>query len=523
MKLLKSIIEDFTTYFSVKTKVGRKHLLVLITAFLVVAIAFKLLSSDKSSENAEIQALTEVEVSSVAELGASSSFDTIGKVEAVSEANLETEAGGRITNVSVKIGDAVSTGQILATIENSSERATLLQAEGAYEAALAASAQSNVGVSEAENALANAQNAAVSVFRSSYNTVNGVIYNSVDTFFSSPTTLIPGLRIGGSGLTKTLVDERVAYQEILPEWQSLSNTIAVTSDLEKELSYAKANVERTIILIDNFITIFGEKDNDDVYVGVGIQEHRTNFTAIRSTLLSTKSSIESAITNLSTAKDAVRRAELAASGGKNSAADAQVKIALGSLQAAQANYQKTIIRTPISGVVNAFYLKAGDYVGAGQPAGIVANNKGLQIKTFVSEIDSTNLNIGDKVTIEGGNSGIITAKAAALDPTNGKVAVVIGVDGDSDLTNGSTVKVTFTQVSTTKETNLTLVPLSALKITPEATYVFTVDEGALKAIEVTRGQLYGENVEIVGGIEKSTEIVTDARGLKEGQKVTVKN
>jgi Cu(I)/Ag(I) efflux system membrane fusion protein len=198
-------------------------------------------------------------------------------------------------------------------------------------------------------------------------------------------------------------------------------------------------------------------------------------------------------------------------------------MALGSLHAAQSEYQKTIVRTPIQGVVNAFYLKSGDYVSQGQPAGIVANNNGLQIKTFVTEIDSANLNVGDVVTIEAGASGVITAKAAALDPTNGKVAVVVGVNPDSGLTNGATVKLTFSQISTVAVTERILVPISALKITSVGSFVFTVDsDNKLVPVGVTQGKLFGENIEIVSGVTKETRIVTDARGLKAGQLVIVK-
>ena len=173
-------------------------------------------------------------------------------------------------------------------------------------------------------------------------------------------------------------------------------------------------------------------------------------------------------------------------------------------------------------MVNALYLNAGDFVAPGQPAGIIANNNGLQIKTFINEADSVGLNVGDIVTIEGGASGVITAKAAALDPTNGKVAVVVGVNPDSGLTNGATVKVTFAQLSVKTEVDKILVPLSALKITSSGTFVFTLGENnTLVAIAIEQGQLFGENVEIVSGLTKETRIVTDARGLKEGQIVTV--
>lgn len=522
MKILLAILNDFRIFFNVKTRVGRKRTIIALASLFVVFIGYKMFSG-KAPETAEVTApATQVEVLSVAELGASASFDTVGKVEAVSEANLQTESGGRITAVNVKVGDSVSAGAVLATLENSAQRAALVQAQGSYEAALAASAQSGVGVNEAGTALTNAKNGAVNTYRQSYNTVNNMVYGNIDTFFSTPQGSIPGLKIDGNATVMN--SERIAYQTILPEWQNRSNSITTESNLVAELGYAKAQVERTISFVDMFITIFNQPGSVGGYTEAELQSYSASFTTLRANLIATRSSIDGALAGISSAEDAVRRAELSASGGAVSASDAQVKIALGSLQAAQSNYQKTIVRSPIQGVVNAFYLKTGDYASPSQPAGIVANNNGLQVKTFVSEIDSANLNVGDTVTLEGGASGVITAKAEALDPSNGKVAVVVGVNPDSGLTNGATVKVTFSQISEVKTTERILVPLSALKITPEGTFVFTVTgENKLESLAVTQGQLYGDNIEIVSGVTKETRIVTDARGLKEGQVVTIKN
>jgi multidrug efflux pump subunit AcrA (membrane-fusion protein) len=522
MKILLAVLNDFKVFFNVKTRLGRKRSLIAVISLFIVFIGFKIFGGP-APETAEVAAVVpEVEVLSVAELGASASFDTVGKVEAVSEANLQTESGGRITAVNVKVGDSVSAGAVLATIENSAQRASLVQAQGSYEAALAASAQSGVGVNEAGTALTNAKNGAVNTYRQSYNTVNSIVYGNIDTFYSNPQGQIPGLKIDGNA--NQMNSERVAYQTILPEWQGRSNSINAESNLVAELGYAKAQTERTISFVDAFITILNQQGSVGGYSEAERQSYAATFTGLRANLISTRSSIDAALAGISSAEDAVRRAELSASGGQVSASDAQVKIALGSLQAAQSNYQKTIVRSPIQGVVNAFYLKTGDYAAPGQPAGIIANNNGLQIKTFVSEIDSANLNVGDTVTLEGGASGVITAKAAALDPSNGKVAIVVGVNPDSGLTNGATVKVTFSQISEVKTTERILVPLSALKITPEGSFVFTVNEkNKLTSVAVTKGQLYGDNIEILSGVTKETRIVTDARGLKEAQVVTIAN
>src|SRR5690606_35525674 len=108
-----------------------------------------------------------------------------------------------------------------------------------------------------------------------------------------------------------------------------------------------------------------------------------------------------------------------------------------------AAYEKTIVRSPIAGSVNALYLKEGTYVAPGTPAAVVANNGSLEITTSVGETEGARIKIGDRVRIENTADGVVTAIAPAIDPMTGKISVKIGVEDDSTLDNGSTVRVSF--------------------------------------------------------------------------------
>jgi len=66
-------------------------------------------------------------------------------------------------------------------------------------------------------------------------------------------------------------------------------------------------------------------------------------------------------------------------------------------------------------------------------------------------------------------------------------------------------------------------PLSALKLTPNGAFVFTLSAtSSLTSIKVTEGAILGEDIQIISGLDGSEIIVTDARGLKDGMVVTVK-
>ena len=524
MRTLQAILKDFYKFFknifsffsltSPKTK-----LLVLILIFVAIGGYFYLTASKTVVPEKFSTILKSVSVRPVSAISNVNKFTTIGKVQAISEANLQTEAGGRVTSVLTTIGGNIRAGSIIATIESSSQRAQLLQAQGAYEAAQAGSAQSTIGVNQADNNLIAATNAATTANRSAFNSVNNIVLESIDQFFSNPRGGIIGVRINSN--IDYLKSERLYFRDMLDSWQIAANANLTEENIQAEIQKSRINTKRALAVVDTLQQITKDAKQSDALDGQTLNSYTAGLIANQSTLNGVLASLTGAETTYKTALEARAQARISGGNDTNSAANAQIKIALGSLGAAQANYERTIVRSPISGIVNALYLKTGDYVSPGMPAAIVANNAGLEIIAYVNENDSSKLKIGDLATIGNSATGTITAMAGAIDPQNGKIEVRISVDENSGLTNGSTVTVDFIQTNTSS--SRIKIPLAALKITASGPTVFTVNAtGSLVALPVTTGALDGESVEILSGISKDTSIVTDARGLSDGQKVIVK-
>ncbi len=502
---------------------NRRNVRIVLVAGLVVLTVMVTLFVTRSNDEAhttEAQPAL-VRVASVGDLGFENSFEAIGTVEAVSEARLQTETGGRVTSVTAEIGQSVRAGAVLATLENRTESAALLQAQGAYEAAVAGAQAGNVTVEQAQSGYDAAKNAAINAERGAYTTVSNAFYVTIDELYGNPNFSLPGVRVSG-GDSSFLNAERVAFQSILPTWQKNSAALVSDDDLDASLASAKANVERTIGVVDTFIRALNATDQDEIK-GVTPIAYIATFNGLRTSLNGSLAALDAASAGLRGARENLEKAKLGGTNSDVSAANAQVKIALGSLRAAQASYEKTIVRTPIAGVVNALYLKTGEYVSPSQPAAIVANNNGLEILTAVSLEDSQALKVGDTVTIDESDQGMITAIAGAVDPTTGKVAVKVSVDEGSTLENGSTVALAFVEnkerATTTSEI---IIPLSALKMTGSGAVVFFVTPTqTLSAQAVTYGAIKGDSVVITEGLTQLDAIVMDARGLKDGQVVTV--
>ena len=499
----------------------------LITLLALLGIGYLVFFAGSNTADTKQVEITQSSVELITAAGSTSgsSFSAIGTVQAISEAQLKAETGGQVTGVYTEIGKLVRAGAILAQTENARESASLLQAQGSYEAALAGGAQGDSGVRDAKNGLLSAQNAAVTTYKSTFTAVSGVLFGTIDQFFSDPGSTIPGVRLS-SGYTEFLNKERVALRKTLPEWKNKAVELKASDDLEGALNEAAVNTKKVLAITDAFIDILNKKTPNIQYSEADIRALGSSFNGVRAGLVGNLAAIDGARTGLVQAAEGVKRAELSGSGSGVTLSGAQLKIALGSLRSAQAAYEKTLVRTPISGVVNALYLKKGDYVSPGTDAAIVANNKGLQIETAINQADRDLLNIGDPVKINDTENGSILAIAGAVDPTTGKIAVKISINDDAALENGTVAKITLTstkQVDTSAPVAVKI-PLAAIKLLASGPVVFSVDENsALVALPIVLGPVTVDSVLVESGLRNDQKIVKDARGHKAGEVVTVIN
>lgn len=463
-------------------------------------------SSEAVSEGRKVPAVT---LSAVRDLSNASTFSIVGTVSAVNEARLQAEASGRITSVNVGLGDTVYAGAIIGTIENSSEHASLLQAQGAYDSALASNLQNNSSLEESKVKVRN-------TYRDTFSTADGIVRNLIDEFFSNPDERNRGFRLGDAGNASEFNALRGEIGLILTEWSAdVLNNFGGMTELEM-LSKAEASITTISTLTSSLARIVADEDLDTGFTEAELDTYSTR-------LASARTSLDSALASISTTRNVYNQALISASPDTASQSSAILKSALGTLRSAQANYEKTIVRTPITGTVNALYLKQGEYISNGQPTVTVANNGSLEITTAVGEKDFAFIHIGDVVRINNIATGTITKIAPAVDPMTGKSEVKISTGNTPELKNGSTVSIELTQKTSTENTTSKIViPLKALKMLASGSVVFELsDTNTLVALPVSLGAIRGDSVEVTSGLTPDTIIITDARGLKAGDSVTV--
>lgn len=484
---------------------GRKRwqqitILVVLAALLIGAVA---LARSGGTPAAESQ-LRSVTVESVASLaGTGNSVSVIGTVRSVAEADLLAQAGGTVRAVHAQIGSVVPAGFIVAELDNATERAQVLQAQGAYDAAVAS--RNAVSPSDATATVHNA-------YRSAITTLDTILHSDIDSVYGSATPTGPRFLLNEGRVPLAQMSRRRAdiEQAMTARRQALPSV--ESRDPETLLSEAESDLSTVAALLDDIFEAANRTDS--------------NATATQVTALNAaRVSLNAQIAAVASARETYR----SKSTTSTASVDAGVKSALGSLRLAQANLEKSIVRAPIGGTVNFLPIRIGDYVTMLQHVATVANNGSLEIVTHVSENDRENISAGMKVKVEDTYDGIITTIAPALDPSTKQIEVHVAVSGDTALVNGQSVRIAFPDAVAAKPaaaepvaTGPILLPLAAVKLSANTRIVFSVGEdGRLIAHEVQIGDVRGDRIEITSGITPDLMIVTDARGLAEGQKVQI--
>jgi multidrug efflux pump subunit AcrA (membrane-fusion protein) len=408
---------------------GKRNVRIIAAVLVLLAIVVFTGSGDKTTE---VAVETTASPRTVSMHTISADNGTAVRTADGSAFIVRAQSGGRVDRVA-KVGDTVAAGATVAQLENSAQRASYIQAEGAYDAAVAASGGNTTSQ-------ATAKQDAVRTWNNETVSSEQIVYSSIDTYFSpNGGNSFTGFReLDSFGAAVTLSERRAAIEEILGAWDRKSaqvnegNVTEMLSSLRNDLSVIGA-------FIDDIASLIPRQNVSAKYTEADRNADTDRLAAARAGITASQGKVDNALTAITS------------STGSNAAlSNAQVKQALGVLESARAALSKTVIKTPVAGTVTAVSISVGDIINVGNDVVFVASND--------------------------------TAAAA-----------------------GSSITV----------------PLTAVKFTPTKAFVFTVAEDKLVAHEVATGLVTSTSITITGA-EDITEIVSDVRGLKEGDTVLVK-
>ena len=419
-----------------------------------------------------------------------------------------TLVGGNVGAIFVKPGDGVTTGQLLATIENPQIDSTAQSSGSAYIAALAhaqsATATTNTSIAQAQ---ANLESARARLTQAQQDFANGsqsgLGYggnSAADQRAQSDAALAKA--------TTDLGEARRKYQA----YQSLYNSKAVSLD---QVDQARAALQQAQI----------------AYNQARQQRASLGGQLVRSAQV-LRDNVRSAQQNYAEAQAALSAARVQAGGGDVAAARADAARAAADASFAQQQAARTQIRAPFSGVIqNATSqagdslrpLQPGDLVAPGQPLFTLAGNGGFIVRTKVDEQDIGSVRYGQHAIVTGEDfpgkhlDGTVVAIAPQAqksdDPSSTARQVITTIrlnSAPSFLHDGLTVDV---DILTTQLRNVLTVPNDAIVTEHGKKFVFVVRNGVATRVPVRLGNANDLTSVVLSGLKRNDRVVAERNVL----------
>lgn len=207
-------------------------------------------------------------------------------------------------------------------------------------------------------------------------------------------------------------------------------------------------------------------------------------------------------------------------------ASAQLEQAEAAYEAASVQAVDSSIVAPISGVVSMRNIDEGEFVAGGIPVFTVINTETVMVSISVPDTIVEKLHTGYpvpvKITALSGQdfTGIIDTISPAADPQTLAYTVKIKLEnGGNAIKPGMLAKVSLPLDS--KE-NIVLVPNEAILVQDAAQYIYIVEGGKVKKVQVTTGITNAEFTEVTGGLKEGEPVITEGQSfLNDGENVSM--
>lgn len=495
-------------------------ILLAVVVCVIFLLSGYLLTKQSNTESANAK---EVVVSSIIDINnKKDSLPLSGVIKSKSEVYVRAEVGGIVRAVYHKLGDEIGAGGTIAVLDNASQQASLAQAQSVLSTAKAQEGKAKLNNSK--TSLDEAENTLINTIRGAYSSADDAVRVRIDQFYSNPQSGVTNNFVTSDRELKIdLNRQRTEIEKILVDLQTTSDKLSHGTDFSAKTVEVRANLSKIKTFLDSIAGIVNAYTPN-------VLESATTINAQKADVATARAEVTGAISSLNGAYEAYNAKKTLNDMNPEdlAMAGAGVEQAQAAVDAAQIYLNKTYLNSPISGTINSLDLEVGDYVSPMQQIAFVSNNSTLEIVTYITEDEKNDISVGNAVTINGDLKGTVSSVAPALDPLTKKIEVKVSVEGNpANLVNGQSVSLQINRNKTNSaeitKTSRILIPLSALKVMPDKMLVFSVSpDNKLVAHEVKDGPISGDKITI-SGIEPSLKIVTDARGLKEGDFVKIIN
>jgi HlyD family secretion protein len=450
-----------------------------------------------------------------------------GDVTSSTDLDLGFKNSGTVQNVNVNVGAQVTKDQVLATLDQKDQLATLTSAQGALAAATANYDKVVAGSSSEDIAVAQAAvNSAQSALTTTQAQQQVLVNNAFSALLNAGLAAIPS-STNSTTATATISGTYASSQQGQYEI-SLSQTggglninyqglETGTTPFTDGIPIALGN--RGLFITFSASGTFSSVDTWTVPVpNTQASTYLTAYNAYQSALqtqasatAAAQSALDQAQANLALKKAQARPADI-------EAAKAQILSAQGQVQAANAALENTIIRAPSSGTVTKVDVKVGQTTAALSEALVLENIDQLHLEADISEANVAQIQTGQMIDVTFdaiGPDKHYNATVTNLDLSSTVVSGVVNYKLTASLDKADEIKPGMTAnmtIHTGEKDGVLAIPSRAIVLNGETQYVRVITNDKTKAYSQqpiqTGFQADGGLVEVTSGLSEGQEIVT---------------
>lgn len=521
-----------------------------------------------------------------------------GKVKPAEDVDLAFERSGTVSRINVRVGDKISAGKELVSLDNSEISAQLAQTRASVESAKAGLSQyeaalkkeevkldelksgtrpeelliaetkvlsAGKSLSDTQINLDNVKNKANVDLANLYDDVKDILNDSyykaddaankqTDEMFTDDQSSSPKLSFLTSE-SQAKSDAEFGRLKSTAELKNIKSNIDNLPSEQSKLDAILIETSASLSTIRDFLTRLADAVNGAIlpqttitsykgYVNTGRTNTNTaisNISSQQQLIASQKSTNQS---NISTAETKVNEAQSSLTLAENelalkkagstsrqiAAQEAQVNQAEANIESAKAKIKeteanvlnleaqlaKTVLRSPIDGIVIKQDAKIGQSVTVNSPVVSVISEKQFEVEANIPEADIAKVKIGNpaRITLDAyGNDIVFEANIVSIDPTE---TVVEGVatykiilqftSEDGLIKSGMTANI---DIASGKKGNVIIVPQRSVFIKNSGKFVNLLKNDKVEEVEVKTGLRGSDgNIEIIKGINEEDKVIT---------------
>ncbi len=205
----------------------------------------------------------------------------------------------------------------------------------------------------------------------------------------------------------------------------------------------------------------------------------------------------------------------------------QLKNAQSAVRAQGVRVNDTSVRAGISGTINKKMVEPGAVVSPGTALFEIVNINSLKLSVLVDESQVGRIQLGQEVDINVNVlpgekfTGRITFIAPKSDASL-NFPVEVEVSNNGKLKAGMYATAVFKTNHGAETQNMLTVPAEAFVNGVSSGQLFIVNNGTAKLIKVQTGKVYGDKVQILGGLNGGEQVITSGQiNLDNGSKINI--